>query len=101
LNPDPGLQVFGKQMDALLAKYIKGAASFDECVDAVVTLLKSHFPTATTKRIPKELPAPSGSLLIGHVYAAAQEFTGADREKANAAVRAAYAKFFSFLGGAA
>jgi hypothetical protein len=100
LKPDPDLQAFGKQLDAVIATYIKGATSFDTCVDALAALLRSRFPQPS-KPLPKGSSGSPATLFIPAVFAVGQEFAGADPEKANAAVRAAFARLFPFTDGAA
>ena len=84
----------------MLAAYINGATSYDACVEALAELFRSQFgqPAQPLRNLASVSPV---TIIVPDLYPVGQEFSGPDREKANTAVRAAFARVFPFAEGAA
>ena len=84
----------------MLAAYINGATSYDACVEALAELIRSRFsqPAQPLRSLASESPV---TIIVPDVHPVGQEFSGQGREKANTALRAAFAKVFPFAEGAA
>ena len=84
----------------MLAAYINGATSYDACVEALAELIRSRFgqPAQPLRNLASESPV---TIIVPDLYPVGQEFSGPDREKANTALRAAFARVFPFAEGAA
>ena len=100
LQPDADFQAFVRQLDAVLATYVTGAISFDGCVESLAELIRSRVPQPA-QPLGSPLIVSSGTITGPNVSPVGQHFAGPDREKANAAFRAAFAKVFPFTEGAA